>query len=272
MAAAAAAPSAVGGLTQRSAPPPPSWVSAPSLPTTTIPFLPCTTPPATDPTPLLLPPQMKRSTVVGAGGKSVEDTIRTSYGTFLKRQQDPVVSAVERRLASERRRCCCCLWRCCRRRRRRRRRNGAACAAALCRSAQHSRSPPRPSTLAPRAAPPLPTPHPLPSRSLDQAERVSPGGHAGAAVRGGPEVRRPLRLARQRLTPRLHRAALPQRRRGGRRDRLPRGERAWAPGRLGGGARAPVLPRAVLCCAVPCAMRMWRRRRGACGEVAGRHT
>ena len=29
--------------------------------------------------------QMKRSTVVGAGGKSVEDNYRTSYGTFLRR-------------------------------------------------------------------------------------------------------------------------------------------------------------------------------------------
>jgi prolyl 4-hydroxylase len=45
--------------------------------------------------------QMKRSTVVGAGGQSVEDQIRTSYGTFLKRLQDPVVAAVEQRLASE---------------------------------------------------------------------------------------------------------------------------------------------------------------------------
>lgn len=45
--------------------------------------------------------QMKRSTVVGAGGASVEDSIRTSYGTFLKRLQDPVVTAVEERIASE---------------------------------------------------------------------------------------------------------------------------------------------------------------------------
>ena len=29
--------------------------------------------------------QMRRSTVVGSGGKSVEDNIRTSYGTFLRR-------------------------------------------------------------------------------------------------------------------------------------------------------------------------------------------
>ena len=49
--------------------------------------------------------QMKRSTVVGAGGASVEDSIRTSYGTFLKRLQDPIVERVEERLASERSRC-----------------------------------------------------------------------------------------------------------------------------------------------------------------------
>lgn len=45
-------------------------------------------------------PFMKRSTVVGAGGKSVEDSIRTSYGTFLKRLQDPTVAAIEQRLAT----------------------------------------------------------------------------------------------------------------------------------------------------------------------------
>ena len=39
--------------------------------------------------------------MVGAGGESVEDQIRTSYGTFLKRLQDPVVAAVEERIASE---------------------------------------------------------------------------------------------------------------------------------------------------------------------------
>ncbi|KAI3436521.1 hypothetical protein D9Q98_005938 [Chlorella vulgaris] len=48
----------------------------------------------------LAKPFMKRSTVVGAGGQSVEDQIRTSYGTFLKRLQDPVVAAVEQRLAT----------------------------------------------------------------------------------------------------------------------------------------------------------------------------
>ncbi|KAL4440709.1 hypothetical protein ABPG77_000418 [Micractinium sp. CCAP 211/92] len=45
-------------------------------------------------------PFMKRSTVVGAGGKSVEDSIRTSYGTFLKRLQDSTVAAIEHRLAT----------------------------------------------------------------------------------------------------------------------------------------------------------------------------
>lgn len=48
----------------------------------------------------LAKPFMKRSTVVGAGGASVEDQIRTSYGTFLKRLQDPIVTAVEQRLAT----------------------------------------------------------------------------------------------------------------------------------------------------------------------------
>ena len=42
---------------------------------------------------------MRRSTVVGANGSSVTDGIRTSYSTFLRRLQDPVITAVERRLA-----------------------------------------------------------------------------------------------------------------------------------------------------------------------------
>ncbi|KAI7843911.1 hypothetical protein COHA_002453 [Chlorella ohadii] len=45
-------------------------------------------------------PFMKRSTVVGPGGASVEDSIRTSYGTFLKRLQDPVIAEVEKRVAT----------------------------------------------------------------------------------------------------------------------------------------------------------------------------
>eukprot|EP00803_Ostreobium_quekettii_P005310 evm.model.scf_340.1 EVM.evm.TU.scf_340.1 scf_340:2444-7406(+) len=43
--------------------------------------------------------QMKRSKVVGKDGKSETQDIRTSYGTFLRRFQDPVVEAVERRVA-----------------------------------------------------------------------------------------------------------------------------------------------------------------------------
>ncbi|MEW5315416.1 MAG: hypothetical protein WDW38_006847 [Sanguina aurantia] len=48
----------------------------------------------------LAAPQMRRSTVVGAGGKSVEDNYRTSYGTFLRRYQDAVVERVENRIAA----------------------------------------------------------------------------------------------------------------------------------------------------------------------------
>lgn len=47
----------------------------------------------------LAAPTMKRSTVVGPGGKSVEDNYRTSYGTFLRRYQDEVVKKVEHRLS-----------------------------------------------------------------------------------------------------------------------------------------------------------------------------
>uniref|UniRef100_A0A7S0X1H1 procollagen-proline 4-dioxygenase n=1 Tax=Chlamydomonas leiostraca TaxID=1034604 RepID=A0A7S0X1H1_9CHLO len=48
----------------------------------------------------LAAPQMKRSTVVGAGGKSVEDDYRTSYGTFLRRYQDAVVERLENKVAA----------------------------------------------------------------------------------------------------------------------------------------------------------------------------
>ncbi|GIL88965.1 hypothetical protein Vretimale_16243 [Volvox reticuliferus] len=48
----------------------------------------------------LAAPQMKRSTVVGAGGQSVEDNYRTSYGTFLKRYQDEIVGRIENRVAA----------------------------------------------------------------------------------------------------------------------------------------------------------------------------
>ncbi|KAK9842984.1 hypothetical protein WJX74_005333 [Apatococcus lobatus] len=47
----------------------------------------------------LAKPQMRRSTVVGDNGGSVTDSIRTSYGTFLRRFSDPVLTKVEHRLA-----------------------------------------------------------------------------------------------------------------------------------------------------------------------------
>ncbi|KAI7844137.1 hypothetical protein COHA_002272 [Chlorella ohadii] len=43
--------------------------------------------------------RLKRSTVVGAGGQSVVDTYRTSYGMFIKRHHDPVISTLEERVA-----------------------------------------------------------------------------------------------------------------------------------------------------------------------------
>lgn len=45
-------------------------------------------------------PRMKRSTVVGDHGQSVVDNYRTSYGTFLGRRHDDVVSEIEDRVAS----------------------------------------------------------------------------------------------------------------------------------------------------------------------------
>lgn len=42
---------------------------------------------------------MKRSTVVGNGGNGVVDNIRTSYGTFINRVQDEVVTTIEERVA-----------------------------------------------------------------------------------------------------------------------------------------------------------------------------
>ena len=41
---------------------------------------------------------MRQSTVVGKGGKSVKDTVRTSRGTFLRRNMTPVIASVEKRL------------------------------------------------------------------------------------------------------------------------------------------------------------------------------
>jgi len=43
--------------------------------------------------------QMHRSTVVGFDGSDIEDKIRTSYGTFLSRMQDPILAEIERRIA-----------------------------------------------------------------------------------------------------------------------------------------------------------------------------
>lgn len=44
-------------------------------------------------------PTMKRSTVVGANGSSVEDNYRTSYGTFVRRNVDELVTKIEERVA-----------------------------------------------------------------------------------------------------------------------------------------------------------------------------
>lgn len=48
----------------------------------------------------LAKPQMRRSTVVGGDGKSVLDNIRTSYGTFLRRKEDAIVTKLEEKLAA----------------------------------------------------------------------------------------------------------------------------------------------------------------------------
>lgn len=44
--------------------------------------------------------QMRRSTVIGASGDSVQDSIRTSHGAFLPRRHDRTVTSVEDRLAA----------------------------------------------------------------------------------------------------------------------------------------------------------------------------
>ncbi|KAL6752337.1 prolyl 4-hydroxylase alpha subunit-like protein [Haematococcus lacustris] len=44
-------------------------------------------------------PQMRRSTVVGPGGESVIDEIRTSYGMFIRRCSDPIIERIERRIS-----------------------------------------------------------------------------------------------------------------------------------------------------------------------------
>ena len=44
--------------------------------------------------------QMRRSTVIGEAGGSIQDSIRTSYGTFLLRRHDSAISRMEDRLAA----------------------------------------------------------------------------------------------------------------------------------------------------------------------------
>lgn len=44
-------------------------------------------------------PQMKRSRVVGKNGESETMDVRTSYGSFLRRMQDPVIEAIQQRVA-----------------------------------------------------------------------------------------------------------------------------------------------------------------------------
>jgi len=43
---------------------------------------------------------MKRSTVVGFQGQNEENSIRTSYGTFISRLHDPVITDIEERIAT----------------------------------------------------------------------------------------------------------------------------------------------------------------------------
>ncbi|PNW86388.1 hypothetical protein CHLRE_02g084450v5 [Chlamydomonas reinhardtii] len=44
-------------------------------------------------------PKLKRSTVVGGKGEGVVDDIRTSYGMFIRRLSDPVVTRIEKRIS-----------------------------------------------------------------------------------------------------------------------------------------------------------------------------
>ena len=44
--------------------------------------------------------QMRRSTVIGLAGSSIQDNIRTSYGTFLLRRHDSTIARMEDRLAA----------------------------------------------------------------------------------------------------------------------------------------------------------------------------
>ncbi|PNH11495.1 Prolyl 4-hydroxylase subunit alpha-1 [Tetrabaena socialis] len=47
----------------------------------------------------LAAPKLKRSLVVGSKGEGVVDSIRTSYGMFVRRLADPVVERIEKRIA-----------------------------------------------------------------------------------------------------------------------------------------------------------------------------
>ncbi|KAG1662060.1 hypothetical protein FOA52_005307 [Chlamydomonas sp. UWO 241] len=47
----------------------------------------------------LAAPHMRRSQVSGAGGVGVVDNIRTSYGMFIRRLQDPIIENIENRIA-----------------------------------------------------------------------------------------------------------------------------------------------------------------------------
>ncbi|GIL53146.1 hypothetical protein Vafri_8817, partial [Volvox africanus] len=44
-------------------------------------------------------PKLKRSTVVGNDGEGVVDDIRTSYGMFIRRLADPVITRIEKRIS-----------------------------------------------------------------------------------------------------------------------------------------------------------------------------
>ncbi|KAG2494060.1 hypothetical protein HYH03_007704 [Edaphochlamys debaryana] len=47
----------------------------------------------------LAAPKLKRSTVVGSKGQGVVDEIRTSYGMFIRRLADPIVTRIEKRVS-----------------------------------------------------------------------------------------------------------------------------------------------------------------------------
>lgn len=165
------------GLSQTHAPPPRTAGGLPRPPF----FLDPADPPlhACLPELQLAYPFMKRSTVVGAHGESVLDNIRTSYGTFLRRLQDPTVARVEERVATWTKlnvshqvrslfaadgppgdqRPAGCRGRRCSAAQRRRLRAGAGAVSNAC--------------------PPLPA-------------QPCAGGHPGPTVRAGREIRRPL--------------------------------------------------------------------------------